>query len=127
MSRPIPGGALPRGTQGEPAMAITTLPASADALLLENQRMKLGVPDNDRPAFLANVRKRAAKAPKDSFAGGQLPSLGARRVPLLERGRGAARNASTRADRNAPHQRLLEGLVEADEGRAAARARLVDS
>jgi len=68
MSRPIPGGALPRGTQGEPAMAITTLPASADALLLENQRMKLGVPDNDRPAFLANVRKRAAKAPKDSFA-----------------------------------------------------------
>jgi tetratricopeptide (TPR) repeat protein len=67
MSRPIPGGALPRGTGGEPAMVITTLPAGADYLLLENQRMKLGVPEDDRPAFLANVRKRAAKAPKDRF------------------------------------------------------------
>ena len=67
MSRPIPGGALPRNVEGQARMAVTALPAGADALLLENLRMNLGVPDADRPAFVANVHKRAAKAPQDRF------------------------------------------------------------
>jgi len=68
MSRPVPGGALPRKAEGEVKLTITTLPASADDLLLEYQRMKLGVSDADRPAFIADVRKRAAKAPKDHLS-----------------------------------------------------------
>jgi len=68
MDRPIPAGMLPRHGADETPMTVTTLPASADFLLLEGQRMKLGVPDGDRPAFLATVRKLAAKAPKDHFS-----------------------------------------------------------
>lgn len=68
MSKPIPGGALLRTESGEPAMTITRLPASADGLLLESQRMKIGVADADQPAFLAAVRKAAAKAGDDRFA-----------------------------------------------------------
>jgi hypothetical protein len=68
MDRPIPAGMLPRHGADETPMTVTTLPASADLLLLEGQRMKLGVPDGDRPAFLANVRKLAARAPKDHFS-----------------------------------------------------------
>lgn len=68
MSRPIPGGALSRRGEGAVKLTITPLPASADDLLLEGQRMKLGVSDEERPAFLADIRKRAAKAPKDHMA-----------------------------------------------------------
>lgn len=67
MSRPVPGGALPRNVEGQARMTITSLPAGADALLLEDLRMNLGVPDADRPAFVANVHKRGAKAPQDRF------------------------------------------------------------
>ena len=68
IDHPIPAGALPRKAGGEVEMTVTTLPAGADDLLLEGQRMKLGVAEADRPAFLANVRKRAARAPKDRFS-----------------------------------------------------------
>jgi tetratricopeptide (TPR) repeat protein len=68
MNRPVPGGALPRNVEGEARMTMTSLPAGADAVLLENLRMHLGVPDADRPALVADVHKRAAKAPQDRFS-----------------------------------------------------------
>lgn len=67
MSRPVPGGALPRNVEGEARMTVTALPAGADSLLLDNQRMNLGVSDTQRPAFIADIRKRAAKAPNDRY------------------------------------------------------------
>jgi tetratricopeptide (TPR) repeat protein len=68
MDHPIPAGALPRKAGGEAEITVTSLPAGADDLLLDGQRMKLGVPEADRPAFLAGVRKRAARAAKDRYS-----------------------------------------------------------
>jgi tetratricopeptide (TPR) repeat protein len=68
MDKPIPAGALPRKAGGEANITITTLSPGADDLLLEGQRLKLGVPEGDRPAFLASVRKRAARQPNDRFS-----------------------------------------------------------
>lgn len=51
-----------------PQIAVTTLPPSADALLLLNQRLKVGVPDDQRAATAALVRDRAAPYPDDPFA-----------------------------------------------------------
>jgi hypothetical protein len=68
MERPIPAGALPRKPGVEADIKVTSLPAGADDLLLDWQRMKLGVPEADRPAFIAAVRKRAARATQDRFS-----------------------------------------------------------
>jgi len=68
MDHPLPGGALPRTTPLEAAMVVTSLPPSADALLLDGQRLKLGVPKDDRPRTLETIRAAAAKYPDDRFA-----------------------------------------------------------
>lgn len=68
MEKPIAAGALPRRPGGDPNIMITSLSPGADDLLLEGQRLKLGVPEADRPGFLANVRKRAARQPNDRFS-----------------------------------------------------------
>lgn len=49
-------------------MTITTLPESADDLLLLNQRLKLGVPKDARAATAAEVRRMAARHPDDPLA-----------------------------------------------------------
>ncbi|TCS13647.1 hypothetical protein [Caulobacter sp. BK020] len=68
MNRPIPAGALPRTGPLEPAMTVTHLPPGADDLILEGQRLKLGVPKDDRAETLADIRAAAAKRPKDRFS-----------------------------------------------------------
>lgn len=68
MDRPLPAGALPRTTPNEAPMTVTTLGPSADALLLEGQRLKLGVAPADQPKMLEVIRTAAARYPDDSFA-----------------------------------------------------------
>ncbi|KRA57322.1 hypothetical protein ASD89_06495 [Caulobacter sp. Root656] len=68
MNRPIPAGALPRTGALDPAMTVTHLPPSADDLILEGQRLKLGVPKDDQAETLAEIRAAAAKRPKDRFS-----------------------------------------------------------
>lgn len=96
MSRPIPGGMLPRTGPAETQMSVTSLSPGADNLLLEGQRLKLGVPEGDQPAFLATIRQQAAKTPDDRFA---------RRV--LAR-------AETRYGDRAAGEKILNALLEAD-------------
>jgi hypothetical protein len=65
----LPGRRLPRPAPAPAAaLTVTRLPASADALLLENQRLKRGVPEGERPALLALIRERAAQFPGDRLA-----------------------------------------------------------
>jgi len=94
--RSIPGIVLPREGSAEPAMTITTLPPSADNLLLEGQRIKLGVAPDDRAAFMDTLHKQAAKAPKDRF--GQL----------------VVARAETRFGDRAAGEAILNGLLDAD-------------
>ncbi|HWW24741.1 MAG TPA: hypothetical protein VNZ85_02470 [Caulobacter sp.] len=68
MDRPIQGGALPRTGALDPAMTVTHLPPSADDLILEGQRLKLGVPKDDQARTLADIRTAAAKRPKDRLS-----------------------------------------------------------
>lgn len=68
MTHPLAAGALPRTTPLEAPMTVTSLPASADALLLESQRLNLGVPKDDRPKVLQAIRAAAARWPDDRFA-----------------------------------------------------------
>ncbi len=68
MDHPLPAGALPRTTPVEAPMTVTALPPSADALLLEGQRLKLGVPKADQPKVLEAVRTATARYPDDRFA-----------------------------------------------------------
>lgn len=49
-------------------IAITRLPKSANDLLLLGQRLKIGVPDEDRAATAEAVRRAAARHPEDPFA-----------------------------------------------------------
>ncbi|WEK57124.1 MAG: tetratricopeptide repeat protein [Candidatus Brevundimonas phytovorans] len=49
-------------------VTITSMPESADDLLLLNQRLKLGVPADLRPATAAEVRRLAARYPDDPLA-----------------------------------------------------------
>lgn len=51
-----------------PPIAVTTLPPSADGLLLLNQRLKVGVNREQRDATTVLVRQRAAAYPDDPFA-----------------------------------------------------------
>jgi hypothetical protein len=53
-------------------MTITTLPPSADDMLLIAQRLKIGVPQDRREATAAEVRRRASRHPGDPFAQLQL-------------------------------------------------------
>lgn len=53
-------------------ITVTVLPRSADDLLLLGQRLKIGVPDEDRAATAEAVRRAAADYPDDSFAQLQL-------------------------------------------------------
>jgi tetratricopeptide (TPR) repeat protein len=68
MNKPIPAGALPRTGALEPAMTVTHLPPGADDLILEGQRLKLGVSKDDQAETLADIRAAAAKRPKDRFS-----------------------------------------------------------
>lgn len=63
-----PGIRYPRAERPPIDLVLTTLPPSADALLLENQRLKSGVPRADQPAFLQLIRERAARFPDDRLA-----------------------------------------------------------
>lgn len=53
-------------------VVITRLPGSANDLLLLGQRLKIGVPAEDRAETAALVRRMAARHPNDSFAQLQL-------------------------------------------------------
>ncbi|WP_454717321.1 tetratricopeptide repeat protein [Caulobacter segnis] len=64
----LPGRRLPRPPSSAQPLSVTRLPASADDLLLENQRLKMGVPRAERPALLALIRERAARYPGDRLA-----------------------------------------------------------
>lgn len=66
--RRTPGIRYPRAGRPQVDLVLTTLPPSADALLLENQRLKSGVPKADQPAFLQLIRERAARFPDDRLA-----------------------------------------------------------
>jgi tetratricopeptide (TPR) repeat protein len=64
----LPGRRLPRPPATALPLTVTRLPASADDLLLENQRLKMGVPSAERPEALAMIRQRAARYPGDRLA-----------------------------------------------------------
>ncbi|MBD7941120.1 tetratricopeptide repeat protein [Brevundimonas guildfordensis] len=49
-------------------IVVTTLPKSADDLLLLNQRLKVGVPEEQRAATAQDVRRAAARHPDDPLA-----------------------------------------------------------
>jgi tetratricopeptide (TPR) repeat protein len=51
-----------------PEIVVTSLPASADDLLLIGQRLKIGVKAEDRAETAVLVRRLAARYPDDSFA-----------------------------------------------------------
>jgi hypothetical protein len=52
----------------EPRITVTTLPRSADDLLLLGQRLKVGVAEDQRAATAALIRRLAARHPDDPFA-----------------------------------------------------------
>tara|TARA_R110000782_G_scaffold19210_2_gene52513 strand:- start:80 stop:853 length:774 start_codon:yes stop_codon:yes gene_type:complete len=53
-------------------ISVTVLPRSSDDLLLLGQRLKVGVPEDERAATAEAVRRAAADYPDDSFAQLQL-------------------------------------------------------
>lgn len=57
-----------RGGGTAAQVAIRTLPPSADDLLLPQARLRLGVRQAERAAFLEKIRRGVAKHPDDSFA-----------------------------------------------------------
>jgi hypothetical protein len=57
-----------RGDFPDPEITLTTLPRSADDLLLVSQRLKVGVPPEEREETAALVRRLAARHPDDPFA-----------------------------------------------------------
>lgn len=66
--RAAPGIRYPRPPRPPAEITLSALPPSADALLLESQRLKSGVAAADRPAFLKLIRERAARFPDDRLA-----------------------------------------------------------
>lgn len=65
----LPGRRLPRPSLAATNdLKVTRLPPSADDLILENQRLKMGVPTAQRPLLLALIRERAARYPNDRLA-----------------------------------------------------------
>lgn len=53
---------MPRKDRFRAQMTVTVMPPSADDLLLESQRLKLGVAKADQPKFLASIRSTAGRA-----------------------------------------------------------------
>lgn len=66
--RATPGIRYNRTARPAAEVVVSTLPPSADALLLEAQRLKSGVPAVDQPAFLQLIRDRAGRFPDDRLA-----------------------------------------------------------
>lgn len=66
--RATPAIRYARDARPDLSVAITTLSPSADALLLEGQRLKSGVKAEERAELLALVRDRAARFPGDRLA-----------------------------------------------------------
>ena len=64
----LPGRRMARPPSNAQQRAVTRLSASADDLILENQRLKMGVPKEQRPEVLAMIRERAARYPNDRLA-----------------------------------------------------------
>ena len=64
----LPAFALSRTGSGAPPMTVTRLSPGADDLILEGQRLKLGVGKDDRPQFLEQIRAAAARHPTDWFS-----------------------------------------------------------
>jgi tetratricopeptide (TPR) repeat protein len=96
MGRPIPAIGLSRTWPVDPPMTVTRLSPNADDLILEGQRLKLGVGRDERPALLARIREAAASRPKDRF--GQMV---------------LARAETLYGDRSAG-EAILDGLLAAD-------------
>lgn len=64
----LPAFAVSRTDSAAPPMTVTRLPPGADDLILEGQRLKLGVGKDERPKFLEQIRAAAAKHPADRFS-----------------------------------------------------------
>ena len=64
----LAGRVLTRPEPPAPEMTITRLPAGADDLLLEVQRLKLNVPKAEAPELLERVRRLAAKRPNEYYS-----------------------------------------------------------
>lgn len=64
----LPGRRMPRPPSTALSLTVTRMPPSADDLLLENQRLKTGVPPAERAEVLAMIRGRAARYPGDRLA-----------------------------------------------------------
>lgn len=64
----LPGRRMSRPPSSTTPSPVTRLPESADDLLLENQRLKMGVPQDERAEVLAMIRERAARYPGDRLA-----------------------------------------------------------
>jgi tetratricopeptide (TPR) repeat protein len=64
----LPGRRIARPASTAGSWPVIRLSASADDLLLENQRLKMGVRSADRPALLALIRERAVRYPGDRLA-----------------------------------------------------------
>lgn len=68
LKRSLQQQVLPRPERFQAKMTITGLTSSADDLLLEGQRLKMGVDKADRDKLLAQIRAAAGKVPNDRFA-----------------------------------------------------------
>lgn len=68
MNRSLTGMVLKREPPAPPQIVFTPMPAGADDLILEVQQLKRDVPDKAAPAFLAKVRKLAAKRPAEFYS-----------------------------------------------------------
>ena len=68
MNHPIAAGALPRTGPVDPPMTVTHLSPGADDLLLEGQRLKVGVSKDDQAKTLTTIRAAAADHPKDRLS-----------------------------------------------------------
>jgi Flp pilus assembly protein TadD len=68
MDKTLPAGMLARLGPLNPPMTVTRLSPAANSLILEGQRMKLGVAKGDAPKFLATIRTAAVKSPNDRFS-----------------------------------------------------------
>ncbi|WP_143755020.1 hypothetical protein [Caulobacter sp. BP25] len=64
----LPGRRMARPPSTATSPTVARLHGSADVLLLENQRLKMGVPPEERPEVLAMIRERAARYPGDRLA-----------------------------------------------------------
>lgn len=64
----LTGLELKRAPPAAPKIAFSRMPGGADDLILEVQRLKLDIPPAEGPAFLARMRKIAAKRPNEFYS-----------------------------------------------------------